>query len=204
MSCEADLGEVLYGFGLHEGIFEGESAGEEAVVGEENGVMVGDEWLKTGSYFFGAGGGVRGERNEAGGHEDLRADGLIEWDSAGREGGGDRRMGVDDGLDIRTQAIDGEVHSNLAGDFARAGYLLAVVIDDDHVGVAEQGLAVAGWRGEDEVGIEPDGEVAGGTGGVAEAMDPATEANELSSQIGLDGIGRRCEVGVVQLNGLLG
>ena len=53
------------------------------------------------------------------------------------------------------------------------------------------------------MGVEAHGEVAGGAGSVAEAMDPAAEANELFSEVGLERVERRLEVRVIH-DGLLG
>ena len=126
--------------------------------------MVGDEWLEASAYFFGSGGGVGREGNETCGHEDLGADGLIEGFAAGCEGGGDGRVGVDDGLHVGTHAVDGEVHADLAGYVAGSAELVAVVINDDHVDGVQEAFAAACRRGEDKVFVKPDGEVARGAG----------------------------------------
>src|ERR1700738_5056747 len=98
MGGKADLGEVLYCFGLHDGVGEGRSKGKEAVVREEDGVVVGQKRLKARGYLPRAGGGVRGEGEQAGGHEDFGAEGLIEGEITSREGGGDGRVGMDEGI----------------------------------------------------------------------------------------------------------
>ena len=118
MGREADLGEVLYGLSLHKRVDEGDAISEEAMVREQDRVVIWDEWFKAGAHFVRTGGCVGGERDESGGHDDLGADGLIEGGPAGREGGGDGRVRVDDSVDVRAHAIDGEVHPDLAGDFA--------------------------------------------------------------------------------------
>ena len=43
-------------------------------------------------------------------------------------------MGVHDRLNIGTHAIDQQVHADFAGHVAAAGDLLAVQVNDDHVG----------------------------------------------------------------------
>jgi hypothetical protein len=134
MGREADLGEVLYGFGLHEGVGERGAVSEKAMVGQENSVVRGDERFEAGAYFFGSGSGVRCEGNEACGHEDLGTDGLVERFAAGCEGGGDGRVGMDDGFDIGSQTVDSEMHADFAGHVSCACQFVTVVVDDDHVG----------------------------------------------------------------------
>src|SRR5260370_40530113 len=109
---------------------------------------MGDEGLEAGAYFFRSGSRVGGERDEPGGHHDLGAEGLIERRAAGGEGRGDGGVGVNDGLDLRTDAVDGEVHADLAGDVSSTGELVAVDIEDDHVRSAQEGFAAAGGGGE--------------------------------------------------------
>jgi hypothetical protein len=203
MRGEADLGKVLDCFGLHEGVGERGAVGEEAVVGQENGVVVGDEGLKAGAYFFGTGGGIGRERNEAGGHENFRADGLIEGFAAGCERGGDGWMGVDDGLNVGPHAVDGDVHADLAGDVSGSAELVAVVVDDDHIDGAQEAFATACGCGEDEMFVETNGEVTGGTRSVAETMDPAAETSELPAEVGFGGVERRFEIGCFEVNRLL-
>ena len=94
---------------------------------------------------------------------------------------------MDDGADVGTHAVDGEVHSDLAGDVAGTFDEIAVVIDDDHVGATQEGFAAAGGRCEDEPVIEADREVSRGAGCVAKAMNPPAEAHELPTEIGLLG-----------------
>ncbi len=194
MCGEADLGEVLDGFGLHEGVGQGGAVGQQAVVGQQDGVVVGDEGFEAGADFFGSGGGVGGQGDEAGGHEDLGADGLIEGFAAGCEGSCDGWVGVDDGLHVGAHAVDGEMHADLAGDVAGSGELVAVVVDENHVGGVQEAFAAAGGRGEDEVFVESNGEVARGAWGVAEAVDPSAEADELPAKVHLGGMERRFEI----------
>jgi len=49
--------------------------------------------------------------------------------------------------------------------------VIAVEVDKDHVGGFEQSFAAAGGRGEDAVAIDADGEIAGGPGHEAEAIE---------------------------------
>ena len=60
---------------------------------------------------------------------------------------------------------------------------MAVVVNDDHVDGVQESFTAACRRGEDEVFIEPDGEVARGARGVAEAMNPTAETGELATQV---------------------
>ena len=81
---------------------------------------------------------------------------------------------------------------------------MASVIDDDHVGGVQEALATTSGRGEDKMFVDADGEISRGAGGVAQAMNPATEAGELSAKIRLRGVEGRFEVSGFELNRLLG
>ena len=203
MRGQTDLGEVLYSFGLHEGVGKRGTVGEQTVIGQEDGVVFGDEGLKAGAYFFRAGGGVGREGDEARGHEDLGTDGLVEGFAAGCECGGDGWVRVDDGLDVRTHAVDGQVHADLAGYISGSAELVTVVVNDDHLGSAKQAFATTRRRGEDEVLVEPNGEIARGAWSVAEAMDPAAETGELPAKVHLGGVEGSFEVSGFEVNCLL-
>jgi len=58
---EADVGEVLDGLHFEEGIEEGGSVGYCAVIGHEDGGVMGDEGPEAGCNLVGSGGGVLGE-----------------------------------------------------------------------------------------------------------------------------------------------
>src|SRR6185437_709360 len=133
--------------------------------------------------IFGAGSCVLREWDEAGGHHDLGTDGLIERLATSGEGGCDGRVGVDDSLHIRTGAVDSKMHADLAGDFAQAGELVAVQIDDDHVGGLQERLAAAGRGRQDAFAIETHGEIACCCGSVADAMHRLSDAGELLAEI---------------------
>ena len=75
------------------------------------------------------------------------------------ESGGSRRMGVADCLDIRTHAVNQQVHADFAGHVAASGNALAVEINNHHVGWAHRALAEAGGRDQDAVAREPDREI---------------------------------------------
>jgi len=62
---------------------------------------------------------------------------------------------------------------------------MSLQVDYDHIAGAKEGFAAAGWGCEDEVAVEPDGEIPGGAGGIAEAMDPSSEAHELATEVHL-------------------
>jgi len=173
------------------------------VVCEQDGVVIRDEGFEAGADFFGSCGGVGGQRDEAGGHQDFGTDGLIEGFAACGEGGRDGWVGVDDGLYVGSHTVDGEMHADLAGDVAGSGELVAIVVDEDHVDGVQEALATAGGRGEDKVVVESNGEIAGGAGGVAEAVNPSAEADELPAKIQLGGRERRFEIGAVDVNGLV-
>jgi len=69
-------------------------------------------------------------------------------------------MGVHDGLDVGAHAIDEQVHADFAGHTAAAGDLLAVEVDDDHVGGAHGAFADGGGGYQDAVAVEAYGEIA--------------------------------------------
>ncbi len=119
--------------------------------------MIGYEGFEAGAYFLGPGGCVRGEGNQAGGHQDFGADGLIERFAAGREGSCNGWVSVDDGLHVGAHAVDGQMHTDLAGHVSHSGELVALVVDDDHVGGAQESFAASGGCRQDEVVVEPNG-----------------------------------------------
>ena len=197
------MGEVLDCFGLHEGVGQGKAVGQQAVVGEKDGVVIGDEGFEAGADLFGSGSGVWGQGDEAGCHQDFGADGLIEGFAACCEGCSDGGVGVNDGLYVGTHAVDGEMHADLAGDVAGSGEFIAIVIDENHVDGVQEAFAAAGGCGEDKAIVQSNGEIACGAWGVAEAVNPSAKADELPAKIQLGGRERRFEIGAVDVNGLM-
>ncbi len=110
---------------------------------------------------------------------------------------------MDDGLYIGSYAVDGEMHAYLAGYVACSCELMTVVVDNDHVGGTKETFAASCGCGEDEVFVEPNGEVARGARSVAEAMDPTTETNKLFAEVHFRGMERRFEVGGFEVDRLL-
>jgi hypothetical protein len=80
-------------------------------------------------------------------------------------------MGVHDGVDVRAQVIDGEMHAELACGVARAREEVTAKIDDDEIGGLEQALAHASRCGEQTIAIEANGEIAGRAGSKTEPGD---------------------------------
>ena len=80
---------------------------------------------------------------------------------------------------------------------------MTFVVDDDHVGGVEKAFATTCRRGEDEVFVEPDREVARCAWGEAQSMNPTTKTSELSAKIRLGGAEGRFEVSGFEVNRLL-
>ena len=182
---ELDLGEVFEGLHLLEGVEERFSEADGAVVGHEDGFVVGD----VGSE---AGGGLRRCRWWRSG---ARGTGprvmMASWQRRSSRARPEQAKAVAMGgwawmtaATSRAHLVDGEVHADLAGDVAGAGEEASAEIGDDDVLGFEEALADAGGGDEEAFVVEARGEVAAGSGGVAEPMNPLAEANDLPSQLG--------------------
>ena len=171
MGDESYLGEVLDGLHSLEGFEQGAAVGDCAVVGHEDGVVMGNVWGEAGGHLACSGGGVFGEGNWAEGHHGFLTEHLVQAAAYAGEGGGDGRVRVNDGGDIFAAVVDGKMHADLAGDFPRSGELSAVEIDDDHVICLEQEFAGPGWGDEEAFLIQPDGQVSGCSGHETEAVE---------------------------------
>src|ERR1700685_3229947 len=144
MRHESDLGEVLDGFHLHVCVFERVGVGDDTVVRHQNRIVAGDEGFKSLRQFGSAGHAVAGERNRSQSDNDFTDKWFGKRQTGGGKSRGCWRMGVNDGLDIGTHAVDQQVHADFAGDVAAARDTIAVEVDDDQVLRAHGTLAHAG------------------------------------------------------------
>ena len=101
-----------------------------------------------------------GDRHLAEEDLDLGQDALGDRLAGDGEGGGVRRMAVDDGLDVGPVLVDGQVQQDLAGALARAGELLAFVVHLADVLGLHEALGHHRRRAQDLAVVEADGDVA--------------------------------------------
>jgi S-adenosylmethionine:tRNA ribosyltransferase-isomerase len=157
---QGDLGEVLDGFHLHVGVFEGVAVADHAMIRHEDGIVGGHIRLKRLSQLRGAGRAVARQWNASQPHDHFAHQRLGQRDAGSSKAGGGWRVGVDDGVNVGTHAIDEQVHADFAGHAAAAGDPLTVEVDDDHVGGLHGAFADAGGGDEDAVAIQAHGEIA--------------------------------------------
>jgi len=173
---ERDFSEVLDGLHIHVSLHEVAAVGDDAVVGHEDGIVAWNEGLEGFGELGGAGGCVMGEGNFAEREQDFTDESLIEGESAGSKSGGSGRMGVDNGVDVWTHAVDGHVHADFAGDIAEAGDSSTVHIDHEKVFGGHHALADASRGDEDGNFAETHGYVAVGGGNEAVFVQHLAEA----------------------------
>jgi len=149
------------------------------VIRHENGVVVGDVRLESLGEFRRSRRAITGEGNASQAHNDFADQGLGEGDACGGKAGRGGRMGVDYRAHIRAQAIDQQVHADLAGHVAAAGDALAFPIDDNHVGQTHGALADAGGGDQDTIVVQADGEVAVHGGHEAAGVQHSSVADDL-------------------------
>jgi len=157
---QGDLGEVLDGFHVHVGRHEIAAVGDHAVIGHENGVVIGDERLECLGEFGGSRRCVMSQRDGAEREQDFADERLIESESAGGKASCGGRMRMHDGIDVRTHAVDGHVHAEFAGDVAKAGDSATVHVHNEKVFGGHHTLAHAGRGNQNRDFVEPHGDIA--------------------------------------------
>lgn len=143
--------------------------------------MAGNQGFEGVSQFGRAGSAIASERDRAQAHDHFADQRAIQVVSGSGEAGGGGRMSVDDGVYVGTQAVDQEVHADLARDAAFAGQALSFHVNDDHVGGLHPTLADTGGRDEEALGIESDGEIAVGGGDQSVLVQAASELHDCLS-----------------------
>src|SRR5262249_15236957 len=95
------------------------------------------------------------------------------------EGGGVRRVAVDDGVDVRPVLVHRQVQQDLAAALARARQLLALVIDLAQVVGPHEALRDHRRRTQDPAVVEADPEVVSGCRGEALGVDAPADLADL-------------------------
>ncbi len=176
---QCDLGEVLNGFHVHVGRHQVAAVGDHAVVGHEDGVVIGDIGLQRLGKFGGSRSGVMGKGNGTEREQNFTDKGLIESESAGGEAGGRGRVSMHDGVYVAAHAIDGHVHADLTGDVAEAGDLAAVHVDDEQVVDRHHALTDAGRRNQNRTFVETERDVTVRGGNQAALVQQLAEAENF-------------------------
>ncbi len=119
------------------------------------------------------------DRHLAEEHLDLRQDALGDRLMRHRKRRRMRRMAMDDGVDVGPILVDRQVQQHFAGPLARAGELLAFVIDLADVLGLQEALGHHRRRAEDFPLVEPDGDIAVVGGGEALGVKPPADLADL-------------------------
>ncbi len=127
--------------------------------------------------------GVRRHGNRAQRNDHLRQQRLIQRRVRRRKSAGDRRMGVNDGVDLRAHAINQKVHADFGGGFAFAREFAAFEFDDDDGVRKERALRARARRNEDAPGIQAHRNVALGGYHEAAITEPAPGDAQLAAVI---------------------
>jgi len=178
---ERDFGVVLDDFHALKGGEEIGAEGNDAVIGHEDGFVIGGEGFEDVGQIGRAGSGVGGDGNRAESGDAFGEERAVKTDAGGGEASGDGRMRVADGVHVGAALINHEVHGEFGGGLLRALELASGEIGDDEAGGIEAAFAGAGGSGEDAGGVQADGEVAvGGRDKAAFAEPAARDANFMT------------------------
>src|SRR5437764_992194 len=94
-------------------------------------------------------------------------------------------MSVHNALNIGTQAINEQVHANLAGDVSFAFQAVAIVVHDDQVGWFHPALAHVGGSDEEAVFVKADREIPVGGGDKTAAMQQTSKLDDRKTMLSL-------------------
>lgn len=145
--------------------------------------MIRDQRREAVCKFIGPGGGVGRQGNGSKRHDGLGAERFIQSPlragEAGRHGG----VGVDDGVDIFSGVIDGEMHPDLAGHSLRSRQLVSLKIYNHHISWFQQRLAAAGWCSQNTIRAAPDRKIAGAAWHEAKGVQPLAEPDKIAPKL---------------------
>ena len=170
---------MLDGLHAEKGGEEIRAAGHHAVIGHEDGVVVGNVGLEGGGQLAGAGRAVARQRHLSQSHHHFREQGLIEGAAGGRKTRGGRGMGVADGLHVGAQAVNEQMHGQLGGNLPRAAQRMSLGIGDDQIVGREHAFVHARGRGQDAPGVEAHGEIAFAGDDEAAVVHPAADGADV-------------------------
>ena len=179
--AKSNLGEVLDDFHAVEGGEEIGAAGNRAVIGEEERVVVRDVRFKHGTKIGRAGRGVTHEGNFAETDHHFGKERLVQSLTGSGEARSGWRMRVTDGLNVRAHAIEQQMHAGFGGDLPMAVEVAAFEVHNDEVIRIHHALVEAGGRGEDALGIQTHGEIAFGGNNVSAFVEPASYAANVEA-----------------------
>src|SRR5882762_4233994 len=130
------------------------------MIGQKNGIMVGDEGGKTSCHLFGPRCGVCCQWDYPKSHGRFLTQHLVQPPSDTGECRRDRRMRMNDCCHIVSMPVDCEVHTDLASHPPVSIELSSLKIDDDHVGWPQQQLANPGGSDQQTRAVQPNGKIA--------------------------------------------
>src|SRR5580698_9374623 len=133
MRHEPNMRKMLEGFHLVKCIRKIVTVGDGSVIRHEDCFVPRNEGTETVCNLVNPRGRVPRQRNRTESHHRFLTEHLVERPSRAREGRCNRRMGVDDRVNVPSPRIYREMHPDFTRYFSGAGELSAAQIDDHYI-----------------------------------------------------------------------
>src|SRR5208282_866674 len=198
---QRDFREVLHGFHFHVSTFERGPKCHHPVIRHQDGVMARNQGLESVGQFGRTWGSVACQRDRTQTDNNFAHQRPVQIVTRSGEPGGGRRVRVDDARHVGAQAIDQQVHSNLARNPAPTGKAFSLHVYDYHVGSAHPALAYTSRSHQQAPFIETDGEVPVGCRNKSAFVQQATVLHNLETMLAITRPGH-CAHGTARLGSL--
>src|ERR1700683_2926830 len=183
MRYESNMRKMLQGLHLVKRISEVTSVRHGAVVRHEDCFVPRNEGTETVRHFARSRGRVPCQRNRTESHHRFLTEHLVERPPCACEGRCNRRMGMDDRINVRSSRVNREMHPDFTGYLSGAGELPTIQIDCHYVGTLQQIFAAPRGMGNPPFLIQSTRKISRCPGHESEPAQTFADPDKLPPQL---------------------